>query len=210
MGRHQLGRAESLAITHGVPVVMVASGKHGRADGSGMSALIDGWGRHLHTQRGGKSAIVQVALPYAESNKERRQSGAEYLGTRGVLGAGVALISVSAAVSGLRKRLARQASTDDSGERVPLVHATQDLMRSGSNDSDSFDALRPRYHDSHTDRAAVSHHRRDRPEQTNVYRLIRFSCWFVSLELRPSLDIFSSGYFLSDSSPMDDVSVHTL
>lgn len=98
IAKQMIGQAESIALCHSVPVMVVASSR-GRS-AQGISALLDGWGRVIHQQRGGRSFVVQVALPYYGSVKRGRSAG---IGSRGVFGCGIVILMVSAAVKRARK-----------------------------------------------------------------------------------------------------------
>lgn len=99
IARHIIGQAESVAISHSAPV-MVVSGSRGRAE-QGISVLLDTWGRVLHQQAGGRSFVVQVSLPYY-GEKGRGQAGA--LRSSGVLGAGVVLLCIGSALKPRNRR----------------------------------------------------------------------------------------------------------
>lgn len=105
-----IGQAESIAISQSAPVMVVA-GSRGRMD-QGMSAILDGWGRPLMKQRGGRSIIYQVSIPY---RKEGERRGGHYkLGSKSVLGAGIAIISIGR----LKRKIVRSARTDSFPMRV--------------------------------------------------------------------------------------------
>ncbi|KAK8858522.1 hypothetical protein IAR55_002749 [Kwoniella newhampshirensis] len=86
--------ASSPGIRHGIPSLVCSTSIHD--SGTGLSTLIDSWGRIMYQQTGGDSFVVKVGIPYPGQDQVRSTTTWERLGARGVLGiwAGVLILGI--------------------------------------------------------------------------------------------------------------------
>lgn len=72
----------------------------------GISTILDAWGRKLVEQRGGRSVIYQVSIPYLTQGQTR--GGGWKVGSKSLLGAGIAILAFVI----FKKHIPRSARTD--------------------------------------------------------------------------------------------------